>query len=174
MIKVPEETREWGSVTWGFASPGLHLALKQVVRRERLEKERLNSEGEQLWVCPYVPLTQRSANFFYKRPDTKSFWLYWPQGLCYNYSGLHGQSKSSYIQYLRGSLVAQMVKNLPVMWEIPGFDPWVGKIPLEEGMTTYSSILAWRIPWTKEPGPIQVYGVTKSQTWLSDFHFHNT
>ena len=31
------------------------------------------------------------------------------------------------------------------------FDPWVRKIPLEEGMTTYSSVLAWRIPWTEEP-----------------------
>ena len=33
-----------------------------------------------------------------------------------------------------------------------GFDPWVGKIPLEEGMATHSSILAWRIPWTEEYG----------------------
>ena len=31
-----------------------------------------------------------------------------------------------------------------------GFDPWVGKIPLEEGMATHSSILAWRIPWAAE------------------------
>ena len=33
-----------------------------------------------------------------------------------------------------------------------GFDPWVGKIPLEEGMAIHSSILAWRFPWTEEPG----------------------
>ena len=33
-----------------------------------------------------------------------------------------------------------------------GFDPWVGKIPLEESMATHSSVLAWRIPWTEEPG----------------------
>ena len=32
-----------------------------------------------------------------------------------------------------------------------GFDPWVGKIPLEEGMAAHSSILAWRISWTEEP-----------------------
>ena len=36
-----------------------------------------------------------------------------------------------------------------------GFDPWVGKIPLEKGMATYSSILAWKIPWTEEPGGLQ-------------------
>ena len=33
-----------------------------------------------------------------------------------------------------------------------GFSPWVGKIPLEEGMATHSSILAWGIPWTEERG----------------------
>ena len=35
------------------------------------------------------------------------------------------------------------------------FDPWFGKIPLEMGMATHSSILAWRIPWTEEPGKLQ-------------------
>ena len=34
----------------------------------------------------------------------------------------------------------------------PKFDPWVGKILLGKGMATHSSILAWRIPWTEEPG----------------------
>ena len=32
----------------------------------------------------------------------------------------------------------------------PGFDPWVGKIPLEKGQATHSSILAWKIPWTTQ------------------------
>ena len=36
-----------------------------------------------------------------------------------------------------------------------GLDPWVRKIPLEEGVATYSSILAWRIPRTEEPGRLQ-------------------
>ena len=42
-------------------------------------------------------------------------------------------------------------------------------------MATHSSILTWEIPWTEEPGRLQSHGVTKSQTWLSDFtffHFH--
>ena len=39
-----------------------------------------------------------------------------------------------------------------------GFDPWVGKISLEEGMTTYSSVLPWRVPWTEEPGGLQSMG----------------
>ena len=47
-----------------------------------------------------------------------------------------------------------MVKKLPAMQET-----WVRSLgwedPLEEGMATHSSILAWRIPWTKEPGRLQ-------------------
>ena len=39
-----------------------------------------------------------------------------------------------------------------------GFDPWVGKIPLEEGMTAHSSNLAWRIPWTEKPGGLESMG----------------
>ena len=48
-------------------------------------------------------------------------------------------------------LRAQMVKNLPALWET-----WVWSLgwedPLEEGMETHSSILAWSIPWTEESG----------------------
>ena len=52
---------------------------------------------------------------------------------------------------VRASLVAQMVKNLPAMWETQVLSlHW--KDPLEEGMATPSNILAWRIPWTEEPG----------------------
>ena len=51
----------------------------------------------------------------------------------------------------RASLVTQTVKNLPAMPETP----WTGKIPLEEGMATHSSILAERTAWTEEPGGLQ-------------------
>ena len=55
------------------------------------------------------------------------------------------------LQYSWVSLVAQMVKNLPALREI-----WVRFLgqedPLEKGLATHSSILAWRIPWTEEPG----------------------
>ena len=54
------------------------------------------------------------------------------------------------LQVLRVSLVAQMVENLPAMQET-----WVQTLgrtdPLEKGMATHSSILAWRIPRTEEP-----------------------
>ena len=52
---------------------------------------------------------------------------------------------------IKASLVAQTVKNLPVMQETQV--QFLGsEDPLEKTMATHSSILAWRIPWTKEPG----------------------
>ena len=50
-----------------------------------------------------------------------------------------------------------------------GLTPYVGKIPLEKGMTTLSSILARRIPWTEEPGGLQSMGWQKSQTLSLSF-----
>ena len=57
----------------------------------------------------------------------------------------------------RASLVAQLVKDLPAMQEM-GFDSLGWEDPLEEGMATHSSVLAWRIPWTEEPGGPQSMG----------------
>ena len=45
--------------------------------------------------------------------------------------------------------------SLPTVWET-GFDPWVGKIPLEKEMATHSSTLAWKIPWMEECGRLQI------------------
>ena len=58
---------------------------------------------------------------------------------------------------MESSLVAQMVKNLPAVWEV-----WVRSLgredPLEKGMATHSRILAWKIPWTEEPGGYSPWG----------------
>ena len=71
------------------------------------------------------------------------------------------------LQYSWAFLVAQLGKNLPAVLET-----WLRSLgwedPLEEGMTTCSSILAWRIPWTEESGGFQSMGVIKGQTLLSD------
>ena len=55
------------------------------------------------------------------------------------------------------SLVAQMVKNLPTVQEIQ-VQSLVWEDPLEEGMATHSGILAWKIPWTEEPGRLLSLG----------------
>ena len=53
--------------------------------------------------------------------------------------------------------MTQMVKNLPAMQETQVLSLG-GKDLLEKGMVTHSSILAWRIPWTEEPGGLQSRG----------------
>ena len=56
------------------------------------------------------------------------------------------------------SQVARTVKKLPAVWEV-----WVQSLsqedPLEKGTAPHSSILAWRIPWTEEPGRLQSMGL---------------
>ena len=62
-----------------------------------------------------------------------------------------------HLSLLLGFLVAQMVKSLPAMWETQvQFLSW--EDPLENRMSTPSSILAWRIPWREEPGGLQSWG----------------
>ena len=67
------------------------------------------------------------------------------------------------LQYFWASLVAQLVKNLPALWET-----WVQSLgwedPLAKGKAPHSSILVWRMLWTT------VHEVVKNQTRLSDFH----
>ena len=64
---------------------------------------------------------------------------------------------------LVASIVAQLVKNPPAMWET-----WVPSLGwedlLEEGMAAHSSILAWRIPMDRGAWQATVQGVTKSRT----------
>ena len=73
----------------------------------------------------------------------------------------------------RASLMAQTVKNLPEMQETQVWSlGW--EEPLEEGMATHSSILAWRIPWTEDPAGLQSTGwqrvrhdLTKQQHYIT-------
>ena len=68
---------------------------------------------------------------------------------------------------MKASLIAQQVKNLPARQET-----WVQFLgredSLEKEMAIHSSILAWKIPWTEEPGGLQSMG-SKSRTRLSDY-----
>ena len=70
------------------------------------------------------------------------------------------------------SLVAHMVKNLPAMQE-----SWVWSLgweeSLEKGMATYSSILAWDIPWTEEPCRLHSMGSQRvRQDWVTNTNTH--
>ena len=67
---------------------------------------------------------------------------------------------------VRASLLAQLVKNSPAMWET-----WAQSLgwedPLEESMATYSGILAWRIPMDRGAWQAIVHGIAKSQIGLT-------
>ena len=64
------------------------------------------------------------------------------------------------VGFLQSSLVTQMVKHLSTMQET-----WVRSLgqedPLEKEMVTHSSTLAWKIPWTEEPGRLQSIGLQR-------------
>ena len=92
----------------------------------------------------------------------------WKLGPHLSFSLLYFQNWAYFLIHIKcsvnvygASLVAQLVKNPPAMWET-----WVQSLGwedlLEKGKATHSSILAWRIPWT----------FAKSWRRLSDFHFH--
>ena len=71
-------------------------------------------------------------------------------------------------QYSWASLVAQMVKNPPAMWE-SRVQSLGWEDPLEERMATHSGILPWRIPMDREAWWVTVHRVAKSQRQLSDY-----
>ena len=77
--------------------------------------------------------------------------------------------------------LAALIQSSLVDWEISSHSINLNKCHLtiffpEKAMAAHSSTLAWKIPWTEEPGGLQSIGVAKSQTRLSDFaftfHFH--
>ena len=111
-----------------------------------------------------------------------SHWIYHFSRLCQTHlcetfydTPFHLPSSASHIcriapmAAIRASLVAQRLKRLPATWET-----WVRSLgwedPLEKEMATHCSILAWRIPWTEEPGRLQSMG-SQGRTRLSDFTF---
>ena len=110
------------------------------------------------WVCPLIPclaqlsVTDRGPTSIYIKKNIQWFNI--------QESGIGCPS-------LRVSPVAQMVKNLPAMWE-----NWVQSLgwedPLEEVMATHSSILAWRIPMGRGAGQATIYWVAKSRIGLRD------
>ena len=81
-----------------------------------------------------------------------------PGSCCYRRSFL--EKNYFLLKHCWASLVAQLVKNPPAVQET-----WVQSLgwedPLERGKATHSSVLAWRIPWTEEPGGLQSTGLQR-------------
>ena len=78
----------------------------------------------------------------------------------------------AHLSFIWASLVAQMVKSLPTVWET-----WVWSLgqedPLEKEMATHSSILAWKIPWTEKPGRLQSMELQRVRhNWVTSLSFY--
>ena len=93
----------------------------------------------------------------------------WLQSVCAHDCNV---KQTNTIHNLSHLLLAQMVKNLPAMQgtQVRSLG-W--KDPLEKKMSTHSSILAWRIPWTEEPGRLQSTGLqTVGHDWMTNTYRH--
>ena len=108
----------------------------------------------------------------------KTEWTFWPtqsnhflwvhQGTILCQKGLF----LTLFLVLRASLVDQMGKRIHLQCRRLVIDSWVREDPLEKGMATHSSILAWRIPWTEEPGGLQSRELQRvGHDWVTK---HNT
>ena len=105
------------------------------------------------------------------------------EGLTYSvlFQRAEGQKLQTYLcsykeqpSRIWASLVVQTVKNLPAIWEtrVQPLD-WEG--PLEKEMTSHSSILAWGIPWTGEPGGLQFMGWQRARhDWATHSFIHSS
>ena len=116
----------------------------------------MNSGPRWTWTqISVLPLGRDSRYFIFKLLIMVEYT--WHQICCFN--------------YYMASLVAQMVKNLPVMQETRlQFLGW--EDPLEKGVVPHSRVLAWRIPWTEEPGRLQFVALQRvGHDWAANTNY---
>ena len=95
--------------------------------------------------------------------------MFYKEGAC-----LGSPDGERWPRFYGASLMAQWVKNLPAMqetWQEPCAGSLGWEDPLEKEMATHSSVLAWEILWTEEPGRLQSMGLLRSRSRLSDLTF---
>ena len=139
-----------------------------------------------LWLFPY-PFFNWVVDLFWIY--LYKFFRYWKINPCsmvwadffskHFPSGIKNNQKEQF-ELLSQNIFCQVVNILSwwLWWERvclqfrrPRFNPWVGEHPLEKGMATHSSILAWRIPWTEEPGRLQSMGSQRiGHNWVTNTH----
>ena len=151
-------------VKWLPAMP--ETQVRSLGQENHLEKEMATHFSTHAWKIPWMEEPSRLQPIVSQSQTPLSnftFTFTRPTPIIHIVTGLE-------LTVERSSLVAQRLKRLPAMLET-----WVWSLgpedPLEKKMATHSSILAWRIPWMEEPAGLQVHGVAKSQTRLSDFTF---
>ena len=115
---------------------------------------------------PLYSLSTYAGNFLFLLSGSWTFRTLW--------EALRSSSQFSYVcvlSHFRTSLVAQMVKHLPTMWET--LVRSLGQEdPLEKEMAIHSSTLVWEIPWTENPGGLQSMGSQRvGHDWATSLHF---
>ena len=158
------------------SSPG--FSVHGILQARILERDAIPSSWRSSWPrdrtqASYISCIGRKV--LYKQhhlgspnPDPTTWQMGTLTKLLISSSPVSSCSKGWEFHLVWASLVVQTVKNLPAMQKT-----WVWSLhqedPLKEGMAIHSSILAWRIPWTEEPGRLHiVHGVKKSQTGLKN------
>ena len=116
-------------------------------------------------VMPFIPLSMKPNQYFLKWNLRIPQVYYreckvWPEVLSFLWT-------SVYLPLTWTSLVAQTVKCLSTMWETRVWSlGW--EDPLEKEMAIHSSTLAWKIPWTEEPGRLQSMGLQRvGHDWVT-------
>ena len=133
--------------SWWYSS-----VLSKSLRTWRLLVEVLESKGFNVWGQEKIDISVQEEREFTLPSHFCSIWALKELGDAH-------------------PLVAQMVKNLPAMQETQARS--LGWEDPQKGMATHSSILAWRIPWTEEPGGLQSMGSQRvGHDWLAHTHPH--
>ena len=151
MTSLVAQTVECLSTMW-------ETRVRSLGHEDPLEKKMAPHSSTIAWKIPWTEEPGRLQSMESQR--VRHDWVTYFHNLYFSPPSPPTLSPNKYtlLKCHRASLVAQMVKCLPAMLET-----WVWSLgwedPLEKEMSTYSSILAWKIPWMEEPGRLQ-------STWL--------
>ena len=145
----------------------LHVSLRCTQKSKQLrkaEKWELNTaEEDAREKTPFWPSWREVAlSPKWVRVNETGQWHLYPR-----FNGKGGNKQlPNHLGFVTAHL-AQLVKKLSTLQEAQ-VQSLGGEDPLEKEMTTHSGVLAWEIPWTKEPGGLQSMGSQKSWTWFSN------
>ena len=164
MLKV--KLQYFGRLMWRVNSLEKTLMLGEIESKKRRGRQR-----RRCWMTSLAQWRWIWANW--ETMENRGDWRAAVPGVAKNWKWLSNWTTKSEVCVTRcwlslASLVAQTVKNLSVMWE-PQVRSLGWEDPLGKGMATHSSVLAWRIPKTEEPGGLQSMGLLRVGTgWATN------